>query len=175
MSYLRCNYRITGKQIDIDAIGGGIVAGSWGGGPGTNRAFGGFIMGSYNGPAYATYHVISAYGAMSQYFGSGQFDSGYKIFPFAVWDASVPIGGTASVGYKYLWSVDGSLIYIRGVKESVYYADYTYKYDDSAVTGLAATVTITIPAIGPIKNVTSGFASGESIHIVWAGWIVSAP
>jgi len=165
MSYLRCNYRITGKQLDIDAIGGGVALGSWGGGSGTNRAFGGFIMGSYNGAAYATYHVISAYGAMSQYFGSGQFDSGYKIFPFAIWDASVPIGGTTSVGYKYLWSISGSLIFVKGVKESVY-----YEYLDSATYGLAVTA-----SIGPVKNVTSGFTSGESIHIVWAGWIVSSP
>jgi hypothetical protein len=179
MSYLRTNYRITGKEIDIDAIGGGVIAGSWGGGAGTDRAFGGFIMGSFNGSAYATYHIISAYGAMSQFYGSGKFDSGYKIFPFMVKDASVPVGGTTSVGYDYYWSVSGSLINIIGVKKSVtrYFTDYTLKYDDSAVTGLAATVTITIPAVGTViaRNVASGFTSGESVHFVWAGWIVSGP
>jgi len=170
LSYLRCNYRITGKEVDIDAIGGGIALGSWGGGSGTNRAFGGFIMGSYNGPAYATYHIISAYGAMSQYFGSGQFDSGYKIFPFAVWDASVPIGGTASVAYQYAWSVSGSLIMIRGIKRSAFFAEATYI--DSAAVGIPYTAWATQLRY---VDTASGFASGETIHIIWAGWIISGP
>ena len=161
MSYLRTNYRITGKELDADAIGGGVVLGSWGGGAGTNRAFGGFIMGSYNGSAYATYHVISAYGAMSEYYGSGQFDSGYKIFPFAVWDASVPVGGGVSVNYKYYWSVSGSLMMIIGLKFS--------EILDS-ISG-----TVGVDKIAVVRHVASGFASGESVHFVWAGWIVSAP
>jgi len=161
MSYLRTNYRITGKELDADAVGGGVVLGSWGGGAGTNRAFGGFIMGSYNGAAYATYHVISAYGAMSQYYGSGQFDSGYKIFPFAVWDASVNLTGDVSVNYKYLWSASGSLIIIKGLKFSEILDSV------SGTAGVEATVVK--------RHVASAFASGESIHFVWAGWIVSAP
>jgi hypothetical protein len=159
MSYLRTNYRLTGKELDIDAIGGalGESAGSFAGGPGTNRPFGGFIMGSYNGAAYATYHVISAYGAMSAYYGGGMFNSGYKIFPFMVKNASVPIGGTASVLYFYNWSVSGSLFNIIGIKIS-----------GVSISGTGVTNT---NALG----IASGFASGETIHIIWAGFIVSGP
>jgi hypothetical protein len=174
MSFLRTNYRTTGKEIDIDAIGGGIVAGSWGGGAGTNRPFGGFIMGSFNGSIYATYHIVSAYGAMSEYFGSGQFDSGYKIFPIAIWDASVPVGATTSVNYKFLWSVSGSLFNVKIVKMSTWYDSAVNKYADSATTGLAATVTYSWREVSAMNHMAA-VTSGETVHFVWAGFIVSGP
>lgn len=158
MSYLRTNYRISGKELDYDAIGGGVVAGSWGGGAGTNRGFGGFIMGSFNSTVASTIHPISAYGAMSEYFGDGEFGSGYKIFPLMVKNASVPYGGTASVGYEFHWSMSGSIFWVMGVKKSLI---------SITGTGLDA-ATNAVPA-------ASLFASNESAHFVWAGWIVSGP
>jgi len=174
-SYLRTNYRITGKELDAEAIGGGVVQGSWGGGAGTRREYGGFIMGSFNSTVYSVIHPISAYGAMSEYFGDGMFDSGYKIFPFAIWNGSIPIGGTASVGYHFMWTVSGSLFWVIGNKQSVWAKDAQIVYNDSADSGLAATVTITIPSISQVAYVRSGFASNESVHFVWAGFIVSGP
>lgn len=82
MSYLRTNYRLTGRELDITAIGGGVVEGSWGGGPGTRRAHGGFIMGSVN--VLNSIYKQSAYGAMSAYYGEGAFGSGYKVWPIAI-------------------------------------------------------------------------------------------
>lgn len=161
MSYLRTNYRLTGKEIDVDAIGGGVVAGSWGGGAGTNSPFGGFIMGSFASTVLSALHPISAYGAMSEYFGGGQFGSGYKIFPFAIWDGSVPLGGGVSVNYKYLWSVSGSLFWVIGLKFSEVLASV------SGTAGVEATVID--------RLVATAFASNESVHIVWAGFIVSGP
>lgn len=166
MSFLRTNYRLTGKEIDIDAIGGamGESVGSFAGGPGTNRPFGGFIMGSFNSTAYSVIHPISAYGAMSEYFGDGQFDSGYKIFPVMIRNASIPVGGTASVYYDFIGSMSGSLFWVIGVKMS-----YFSQMLDSTI-DLTATQSIA----GIIANI-SVFASNESIHFHWAGFIVSGP
>ena len=144
MSYLRCNYRLTGKQIDIDAIGGGIALGSWGGGAGTNRAFGGFIMGSIN----ANNSVItdSAYGAMSHYYGDGQFGSGYKVVPVAF----QYLGGSVDYKVYTTMSFDGSV-----------FALIPYKIYDI---GSAASITTSMSVGDSI-----------SVALVWAGWVVSAP
>lgn len=147
-SYLRTNYRVTGAQLDAEALGGGVVQGSWGGGAGTRREYGGLIMGSFNSAVLSAVHPISAYGAMSEYYGGGLFDSGYKIFPFAIFDGSVPVGGTASVQYIYGATITGSLFYVKGIKMS---------------------------QSGTVKAGALGFASNESAHFVWAGFIVSAP
>ncbi len=155
-SYLRTNYRIGGRELDIDGIGGGAVEGSWGGGAGTRREYGGFIMGSFNSAVLSVIHPISAYGAMSEYYGDGLFDSGYKIFPMVVRDASVPIGGTTSVAYFYMATVTGSLFYVLGNKASAHLIS-------------AATQS------GPVLGAPSVFASNESAHFVWAGFIASGP
>lgn len=155
-SYLRTNYRITGREINADAIGGGAALGSWGGGAGTRREHGGFIMGSFNSAVLSVIHPISAYGAMSEYYGGGLFDSGYKIFPLMVRNASVPNGGTASVGYFFDATVTGSLFYVVGNKASAHLIS-------------AATQS------GPVMGSPSVLASNESVHIVWAGFIASSP
>lgn len=163
MSYLRTNYRVTGRQIDITAIGGALASvGSFGGGAGTAREYGGFIMGSFASAVYSVIHPISAFGAMSQYYGSGKFGSGYRIFPIMIKNASQPIGGTASVHYEFHWSVSGSLFWIIGTKLS-------QVFDSVSGTGVAAEKTIVTDVAASV------FASNESIHVVWAGWIVSAP
>lgn len=153
---MRTNYRISGREINADAIGGGAALGSWGGGAGTRREHGGFIMGSFNSAALSIIHPISAYGAMSEYFGSGLFASGYKIFPFDIRNASAPSDGVASVAYFFDATVTGSLFYVIGNKASAY---------------LISVGTLS----GPVLGVPSLLASNESIHIVWAGFIVSTP
>lgn len=147
-SYLRTNYRITGGELDANALGGGLVQGSWGGGAGTRKQYGGFIMGSFASTMLTTTTPISAYGAMGSYYGDGLFGPGYKIFPFAVLDGSVPVGGTASVQYIYAASTDGSIFYVKGIK---------------------------ISQSGTAKAGAVGFASEEAVHFVWAGFIVSGP
>ena len=82
--YLRTNYRLTGRLIDPDAIGGGAALGSWLSGAGTRDAFGGFVVGSIT--ANNSILIMSAYGALNEYFGDGMFTSGYKILPIA-WHA----------------------------------------------------------------------------------------
>jgi len=92
MSYLRTNYRITGKELNYDAIGGGVREGAWGGGGGTNRPFGGFMAFSAAisvqersagiTAGLSGLMVESTYGLMSLYYGSGQFGAGYKFWPF---------------------------------------------------------------------------------------------
>ena len=155
-SYLRTNYRRTGAQLDINAVGGGIAQGSWGGGSGTPLAYGGLVMGSFNSAVLSIIHPISAFGAMSAFYGSGLFGAGYKIFPINVKNASAPNDAVASVQYIYHWTVTGSIFYVIGNKMSAYLI---------SVTGLS----------GPVLGVPSAFASNESAHFVWAGFIVSAP
>lgn len=82
--YLRTNYRLTGGLINIDGIGAGAAKGSWLGGNGTRDEYGGFVMGSVTGQN--SIFTVSAYGAMSAYYGGGMFDSGYKIMPIAVYN-----------------------------------------------------------------------------------------
>ena len=156
MAILRTNYRKTGGTVDIVAVGGGVAVGSWGGGAGTTLPYGGFIMGSFNSAVLSIIHPISAYGAMSEYFGSGLYNSGYKLFPMIVKNASVPSDAVASVIYAYDWSLSASLFWVVGNKMSAYLI---------SVTGLS----------GPVLGVPSVFASNESAHFVWAGWIVSSP
>lgn len=110
-SYLRTNYRIGGRELDITALGAAVMDGSWGyaaSGPGTRREHGGLIMGS-TGAAASVNPTISAFGAMSQYYGSGLFDAGYKIFPILARQL-----GTATQGLIE-WSIsataNNSLIY----------------------------------------------------------------
>ena len=153
---MRTNYRITGKELDVDAIGGGAVLGSWGGGAGTRREFGGFVMGSFNSAVLSVIHPISAYGAMSQYYGDGLFDSGYKIFPIIIRNASVPADAITSVAYFYAATMTGSTFYVVGNKAS-------------SLMLSAATQS------GPVMGAASVFASNESAHFVWAGFVVSGP
>jgi hypothetical protein len=143
MSYLRTNYRLTGKELDITAIGGGIVEGSWGGGPGTDRAHGGFIMGSVN--VQNSIYQQSAYGAMSAYFGSGIFDSGYKIWPVnvVIKAGSVPLEVFPTGSITSVFALIPRLRYEIGSAGSI---AWTYSIGDS-----------------------------YSMNLIWAGFIVSGP
>ena len=155
-SVLRTNYRKTGGVTDITAIGGAGALGSWGGGAGTPLPYGGFIMGSFNSAVTSILHPISAYGAMSDYYGGGNFNSGFKIFPLMVKNASVPNDAVASVAYDFDWTITGSIFWVVGNKMSAY---------------LISVATLS----GPVLGVPSIFASNESAHFVWAGFIVSSP
>ena len=155
-SYLRTNYKISGRELDIDAMGGGVALGSWGGGAGTRREHGGFVMGSFNSAVLSVIHPISAYGAMSEYYGSTMFDSGYKIFPIIIRNASVPADAITSVTYFYAATMTGSTFYVIGNK-------------GSSLMLSAATQS------GPVLGAPSVFASNESAHFVWAGFVVSGP
>jgi hypothetical protein len=123
--FLRTNFRRTGQQ-PITAIGGIYPFTSYAGvqgigtGTGTNMPFGGLIMGSVNltsGDASALGYyagasnlmVISAYGAMSGWFGAGAYTSGYRILPVAfiprimagITNASSPSGAG---GGPFIWA-----------------------------------------------------------------------
>lgn len=146
-SYLRTNYRITGKELDDDAIGGGLSRdeGSMGSGPGATRWHGGFIMGSVNAAWSGGAVVdIGAFSAMSNYFGDAYvtiLNSGHRLHVIAVHQI-----GTACIQF-YQWSLSGTAIndsgcYIKGYALS----------DASAATG----------------------PSGNA-HFAWYGFIVSGP
>ena len=81
-SYLRTNYRITGKELDITAIGGGVPLSSWAGGAGTRREFGGLVMGSVN--AVDSVFSLPATQVMASFYGAtiaSAMNSGYKFVP----------------------------------------------------------------------------------------------
>lgn len=86
--YLRTNYRKTGGVVDITGIGGGYPLASATNGAGTTTPYGGFVYvtsfaGSWGGSTrtFSNELADSAYGIMSLFYGSGQFDSGYKFLP----------------------------------------------------------------------------------------------
>lgn len=91
MPILRTNYRLTGRYMDIDAIGGAVPLSSAFGAAGTDLPYGGFMYFSWAGTiqdqtagvtANQSYGVvISTYGAMSAFYGDGKFNSGYKFLP----------------------------------------------------------------------------------------------
>lgn len=127
MSYLRTNYRIGGRELDITALGEAVMQGSWGyagSGPGTRREHGGLIMGSMGGIGSVS-PTISAYGAMSEYYGSGLFDSGYKIFPIAAF----PIGTHSA--FVIQWSISAT-----AANSMVYFKTYLVS-DSSTLTGIS--------------------------------------
>lgn len=82
-SFLRTNYRQTGRELDLLAIGEGIPKSSYGGGAGFQRGYGGFIMGSF-ATELVGFYAQSAIGAMSNWLGSvyvTNLDSGWRIAP----------------------------------------------------------------------------------------------
>lgn len=79
--YLRTNFR-RGGGIPITALGGGHNIGSWAGGAGTTKLYGGMIWGSTSGCASVC--NISAYDAMQSFYGDGVFDSGYRFMCLGV-------------------------------------------------------------------------------------------
>lgn len=144
--YLRTNYRLTGGIIDIDAIGAGANKGSWLGGTGTKNPHGGFIMGSTTGQN--SIFTVSAYGAMSEYYGSGQFGSGYKIMPVAVYN--IHQGSTLQQVYVTM-SINNSVFALIPVALSLTPGSAT-SADLDVVTGASV-----------------------SADIVWCGFVTSTP
>ena len=127
--YLRTNYRRTGGQLDIVAVGAHMLSTCmFGDSVGHNYPNAGFMVFSVSGSiqgAEVTGGMIdggslvgvseawidSTYGLMSRYYGDGQFDSGYKFMPvgfrflsfsdvgMADHDASIPIANMVGVSY----------------------------------------------------------------------------
>lgn len=144
--YLRTNYRLTGGVIDIDGIGAGANKGSWLGGTGTMNPHGGFVMGSMTGQN--SIFIVSAYGAMSAYYGDGQFGSGYKIMPIAVYN-----------------------IHQGSALQQVY---ATMSFNNSAFALIPVRLSLTPgSATSADLNVVTG--ASVSAKVVWCGFVVSTP
>lgn len=91
---LRANYKRTGEDVDITGLGGGLAAGSWGGGSGTPRPFGGILVTSFaselGGPGASI--MMSTYGLIETTYGSLEaalrFGSGFRAVPMGWWNQS---------------------------------------------------------------------------------------
>jgi hypothetical protein len=171
--FLRTNFRRTGQQ-QITAIGGGIPQTSWVGtgnlaqsGQGLNMPFGGFIMGSFansgeitggitygysiSTAATSAFVIISAYGAMSAFYGSGLYGSGYAIMPFAM-------------NQKYA-NVSNNLTIVWTFSAFASTAGATYSVDKASCFWL-------FPLGSNGLLVPSGSVTCAA---VWAGWVISSP
>lgn len=110
---------------------------------------------------------ISAAGAIAEYFGSspGWSDvTGFKIFPFAIWNASAPdpaAPATVMDIFGFTTSIQTSIFTVKAARMSVFAVDGT---------GVAAGGT---HYAGLLSNLVS--IAAQSVHLVWVGWIVSAP
>jgi len=130
-SYLRTNYRITGKELDITAIGGGVPLSSWAAGAGTRREFGGFVMGSV-ATALASVYSLPATQVMASYYGETiaiGMDSGYKFVPIAFQLRIV--GEDASTSIHAMWAtLDGSaaMVHVGGSGYSVLQSTVTLNF-----------------------------------------------
>lgn len=145
MSYLRTNYRITGKELDINAIGGGVELGSYLGSVGTRREYGGFIMGSISASVAGEGATIEASDALSAYYGEGMFGAGYRIMPIVAHQVGT---GTAFV--------------VHGSCDADGDSNMYFNFMALTVDG----------ASNPIPGVV---VAGSEAHIVWAGFIISGP
>ena len=105
MVYLRTNYRISGKELDADAIGRTLLNLSAGSDQMSGVRYGGGLMfysWTFNSPPTTSGVIpISAYGAMCQTYGptitSGLIGSGYRIGWVMAWvTPSTGADGTAS-------------------------------------------------------------------------------
>ena len=125
--YLRTNFRRTGG-LPLLAVGGGYQYTSYAGGAGLNQAYHGFIMGSFASATNSVFKV-SAYGAMSAWFGSTVYDSGFQIVPIALTPQRVLGGAVGEIAVSVtgvpcinLWaSQSGSVfaVYMGGSTVSV--------------------------------------------------------
>ncbi|MDO8618420.1 MAG: hypothetical protein Q7R49_00585 [Candidatus Daviesbacteria bacterium] len=82
MGYLTGNFKTQNKDMQGLLLGSGLIAGSYGGGSAQEYFNGGLLLVSIN--ANNSIFSIAAYEAMSQFYGSQIFDSGYKIVPIMV-------------------------------------------------------------------------------------------
>lgn len=112
MPYLRTNYRITGKELDADAIGRVLLNLSAGADQMSGAKYAGglmFFSWAFDRPPTTSGVIpVSAYGAMCQTYGptitSGIFGSGFRIgWVMAYVKPSVGGPGTATAScYKYV-------------------------------------------------------------------------
>lgn len=93
-AYLRTNYRTTGLELDINAIGEGFLKGSWAGGSGIEgRQWGGLVMYSVNASTMGSgadktsvaesCDFMSMTDVMASYWGANVWGGGFKMVP--VW------------------------------------------------------------------------------------------
>jgi hypothetical protein len=168
--FLRTNFRRTGQQ-QITAIGGGIPQTSWVGigilgqsGQRLRQPYGGFIMGSVanngnitGGTTYgyslSTANIsvvvaISAYGAMSAWYGDGVYNSGYVIMPFAITPKNLNSSNVWGIAWTY-----------------------------STMVSTAGITQIFGPSIFILQPFTSALLASASAccNCIWAGWVISSP
>jgi len=82
MGLLIGNFKLQNKDLQGMLLGSGLVAGSYGGGSAQEYLNGGILLVSIN--ANNSVFSITAYEAMSQFYGSQIYVSGYKIVPLMV-------------------------------------------------------------------------------------------
>lgn len=126
-SFLRTNYRQTGGEVDMVALGRGILLASAAGGAGTTKPYGGMLVlsmsGSFNGAGAFT---DSTYGTMSLYYGGAAFNSGYKFMPLIIQTLSIGtvavtdlINGTSAPRFILAnVTFNGSIWLISAIKQS---------------------------------------------------------
>lgn len=169
MSFLRTNYRITGRELDPDAIGDGIILASIGGGAGAaGKRYGGFIM--FSG-AFSTlaseastvtgatgYVALSTVSILASFYGCDDpnLDSGYKFLPLMIWCQSISgLTPSDSIDIRpYIMKNSGSVALIRVVRRSSVVMDAT-----QSAFGLNGWY----------------LSDSESISLVIMGFIVSGP
>jgi len=121
-SFLRTNYRTTGAELDIDAIGRGFTRGSGYGGTGDyNLWWGGFVVFSFNGhngsaadqqSVIDSCYWVSVTDIFNSYYGAARASlTGFKVMPVYAGPryTSAQAGAYARVG----WSVSDSLIFFK--------------------------------------------------------------
>ena len=127
MSELIGNWKTRDRDFGRDTLlGKGILAGSYGGGAGAQIIRGGLVAGSIN--ALNSVMSITAYEAMSAFFGSGLFGSGYKITPLNVNNAygsiAYKVYATGSIQGSIVCFIPMALTIAAGVTASTYTASY---------------------------------------------------
>lgn len=144
-SELNGNWKLKGKELGT-AIVKDVGLGSYFAGAGNSLLRGGTVLASIN--QFNSIMSIAAYSAMSMFFGSGLFASGYKIVPVAV------IENTGSIAYKVqaTGSIEGSIMCF-------------------------APLVYTINAAATASTFTVSFARAASVsaNFIFQGIIVSVP
>lgn len=97
LGVLRTNYRKTGAELDLAAIGGGAYRGSQAAGSGTEgRWWGGHIILSHAVQTAAAYWAGSCQDFLASAIGAAAATAGVAIIPYAInvkdWTCSVPLG-----------------------------------------------------------------------------------
>ena len=148
--YARYNFRLTGRELDFDAIGG--VIENWMDGSSLNtRRYGGLIAYSFDSTLVSAVHSVTAFDAMKSAFGatyiSNVVGSGFKFWPIAIWDQS--LDDSVIHFFRPTGSITGSIVLITGIKQSL-----------NGATGSSAQV---------------AFTANESVHFALYGFVTSSP